>query len=76
MLARFDKLKTADHKAKSSLWGSSSKKGKTWAFSIYVNADPELLDWIVVSGLGVVEYRITSDREWEKALLDAVEDGV
>lgn len=75
VLARFDKLKTADHKAKSSLWGSSSKKGKTWAFSIYVNADPELLDWIVVSGLGVVEYRITSDREWEKALLDAVEDG-
>lgn len=75
VLARFDKLKTADQQAKSSLWGSSSKKGKSWAFLIFVNADPEFLDWIVVSGLGVVEYRITSDREWEQALIDAVDDG-
>lgn len=60
------------------MWGGSSsstkKKKKAWAFQIFVNADPELLDWIVVSGLGVVEYRITSDKEWEEELLGN-EDG-
>jgi hypothetical protein len=72
VLARFDKYKPAEEKARSSLWSSSSKKGKGWAFSIFVNADPEFLDWIVVSGLGVVEYRIVSDGAWEEALIDGV----
>ncbi|KAB8268775.1 hypothetical protein BDV30DRAFT_230434 [Aspergillus minisclerotigenes] len=81
VLARFDKWKLPDHQrqeSKSSMWGGSSssskKKKKAWAFQIFVNADPELLDWIVVSGLGVVEYRITSDKEWEEELLGN-EDG-
>lgn len=73
VLARFDKLKSVEQKTSSSLWGlSSSKKGKDWAFSIFVNADPEFLDWIIVSGLGVVEYRITSDRAWGDALVEGV----
>ncbi|KAE8371210.1 hypothetical protein BDV26DRAFT_276583 [Aspergillus bertholletiae] len=72
----------------SSFWGGSSsskqtktktkkkkkKKKKGWAFQVFVNADPELLDWIVVSGLGVVEYRITSDKEWEEELLGDDDD--
>ncbi|KNG86078.1 hypothetical protein ANOM_006252 [Aspergillus nomiae NRRL 13137] len=83
VLARFDKWKLPDHQRQqsgSSFWGgsSSSKKKKTkkkaWAFKIYVNADPELLDWIVVSGLGMVEYRITSDRELEEELLGDDDD--
>ncbi|KAE8141179.1 hypothetical protein BDV38DRAFT_279619 [Aspergillus pseudotamarii] len=76
VLARFDKWKLPEQQqqSKSSIWGSSSssslsKKKKAWAFQIFINADPELLDWIVVSGLGVVEYRITSDKEWEEELL-------
>lgn len=80
VLARFDKWKLPEQQQqqqqpKSSIWGSSTsssskkKKKKAWAFQIFVNADPELLDWIVVSGLGVVEYRITSDKEWEEELL-------
>jgi predicted metal-dependent hydrolase len=73
VLARFGKLKSVEQKASSSLWGSLSKKGKDWAFSIFVNADPEFLDWIIVSGLGVVEYRITSDRAWEEAIAEGVD---
>lgn len=75
VLARFDKYKPADQKTKSSFWGTSSKNGKGWAFSIYVNADPELLDWIMVSGLGVVEYRVASDRAWGEALIEGAGAG-
>ncbi|KAF7596450.1 hypothetical protein BBP40_001757 [Aspergillus hancockii] len=81
VLARFDKWKLPEQQqqpSKSSLWGgcSSGKKRKAYAFLLFVNADPELLDWIVVSGLGVVEYRIVSDKEWEKELLGDGEDEV
>ncbi|KAE8366807.1 hypothetical protein BDV27DRAFT_124809 [Aspergillus caelatus] len=82
VLARFDKWKLPEQQqqqqSKSSIWGSSSssskKKKKAWAFQIFVNADPVLLDWIIVSGLGVVEYRITSDKEWEEELLGNDDD--
>ncbi|KAB8232798.1 hypothetical protein ETB97_000158 [Aspergillus alliaceus] len=62
VLARFDKWKLPEQQR------VGSKKKKAWAFSIFVNADPEFLDWIVVSGLGVVEYRISSDKAWEEEL--------
>ncbi|OOQ88523.1 hypothetical protein PEBR_12503 [Penicillium brasilianum] len=75
VLARFDKYKPAGQTTISSFW-QSSKHGKSWAFSIYVNADPEFLDWIMVTGLGVVEYRITSDRAWGEALVEGIDSGV
>jgi hypothetical protein len=81
VLAHFDKWKLPEQQqqqSKSSIWGGSSsrKKRKAYAFLIFVDADPELLDWIVVSGLGAVEYRIVSDNEWEKELLGDDDDEV
>ncbi|KAE8152684.1 hypothetical protein BDV25DRAFT_137627 [Aspergillus avenaceus] len=64
VLARFEK------------WEVSPEKRKVAAFLVYVRVDAEMLDWIVVSGLGVVEYRVVSDREWEEELWGEVGEGL
>lgn len=53
-------------------WNSQSQEEekKSYAFLVFVDADSELLDWIVVSGLGAVEYRMSSDKEWEELVED------
>ncbi|THC91195.1 hypothetical protein EYZ11_009344 [Aspergillus tanneri] len=67
VLARFSKWKTQQP-------NTMLPDGKKYAFLIYIQADPELLDWIVVSGLGAVEYRIKSDKDFEKAMKGSDDD--